>query len=67
MLVADRANRAEVVRLVRMLRSFDPGLGPPPIGPRLAALFQLAPLLVHAVPFGGRYRSQAEAVARRYG
>jgi fructosamine-3-kinase len=30
------------------------------------ALFQLYPLLVHAVLFGGGYRSQAEAVARRY-
>jgi fructosamine-3-kinase len=29
-------------------------------------LFQLVPLLVHAVLFGGRYRSQAKAVARRY-
>ena len=31
-----------------------------------AALFQLAPLLVHAVLFGGGYRAQAEAVARRF-
>lgn len=31
------------------------------------ALWQLYPLLVHAVLFGGGYRSQAEAVARRYG
>ncbi len=30
------------------------------------ALFQLAPLLVHAVLFGGGYRAQAEAVARRF-
>lgn len=30
------------------------------------ALFQLYPLLVHAVLFGGGYGSQAEAVARRY-
>jgi fructosamine-3-kinase len=30
------------------------------------ALFQLYPLLVHTVLFGGGYRSQAEAVARRY-
>lgn len=29
-------------------------------------LFQLYPLLVHAVLFGGGYRSQAEATARRY-
>jgi fructosamine-3-kinase len=29
-------------------------------------LFQLAPLLVHAVLFGGGYRAQAAAVARRY-
>lgn len=31
------------------------------------ALFQLYPLLVHAVLFGGTYVSQAEAVARRFG
>lgn len=30
------------------------------------ALFQLYPLLVHAVLFGAGYRTQAEAVARRY-
>jgi fructosamine-3-kinase len=30
------------------------------------ALFQLYPLLVHAVLFGGGYRSQSEAVAHRY-
>jgi len=30
------------------------------------ALFQLPPLLVHAVLFGGGYRAQVEAVARRY-
>jgi fructosamine-3-kinase len=29
-------------------------------------LFQLVPLLVHTVLFGGSYRSQAEAMARRY-
>jgi fructosamine-3-kinase len=29
-------------------------------------LFQLAPLLVHAVLFGGGYRSQAQAIARRF-
>jgi fructosamine-3-kinase len=29
-------------------------------------LFQLYPLLVHAVLFGGRYRSQAQSIARRY-
>jgi fructosamine-3-kinase len=29
-------------------------------------LFQLYPLLVHAVLFGGGYRAQAEAVARRF-
>jgi fructosamine-3-kinase len=34
--------------------------------PDRVALFQLYPLLVHAVLFGGGYRSQAEAVARRY-
>jgi fructosamine-3-kinase len=31
------------------------------------ALFQLYPLLVHAVLFGGGYRSQAEEIALRYG
>ncbi len=30
------------------------------------ALFQLCPLLVHTVLFGGGYRAQAEVVARRY-
>jgi fructosamine-3-kinase len=30
------------------------------------ALFQLAPLLVHAVLFGGGYRARAEEVARRF-
>jgi len=30
-------------------------------------LFQLYPLLVHAVLFGGAYRAQAEAVARHFG
>ena len=30
------------------------------------ALFQLAPLLVHAVLFGGAYRARAEAVARGF-
>jgi hypothetical protein len=29
-------------------------------------LFQLYPLLVHAVLFGAGYRAQAEAVARRF-
>jgi fructosamine-3-kinase len=31
------------------------------------ALFQLYPLLVHTVLFGGAYRAQAEALARRFG
>ena len=30
------------------------------------ALFQLYPLLVHAVLFGVGYRAQAEAIARRF-
>jgi fructosamine-3-kinase len=30
------------------------------------ALFQLYPLLVHAVLFGGAYRDRAEAVARQF-
>ncbi len=33
---------------------------------RRIALFQLYPLLVHAVAFGGGYRAQAEAIARRF-
>lgn len=50
----------------RMLRSYaeirplDPGWE------ERVGLFQLAPLLVHTVLFGGSYRTQAEAVARRY-
>ena len=50
----------------RMLRSYaeirplDPGWE------ERVGLFQLAPLLVHIVLFGGSYRAQAEAVARRY-
>jgi fructosamine-3-kinase len=35
--------------------------------PERVALFQLYPLLVHAVLFGGAYLSQAEAIARRFG
>jgi fructosamine-3-kinase len=31
------------------------------------ALFQLYPLLVHVVLFGGGYRARAESVARRFG
>ncbi len=30
-------------------------------------LFQLYPLLVHTVLFGGSYRAHAERVARRFG
>ena len=30
------------------------------------SLFQLPPLLVHAVLFGGGYRARAESVARRF-
>jgi fructosamine-3-kinase len=30
------------------------------------ALFQIYPLLVHAVLFGGGYRARAEAAARRF-
>jgi fructosamine-3-kinase len=33
---------------------------------RRASLFHLVPLLVHAVLFGGSYRTQAEAIARRF-
>jgi fructosamine-3-kinase len=35
--------------------------------PERVALFQLYPLLVHAVLFGGGYRARAEAIARRFG
>ncbi|HWD55317.1 MAG TPA: fructosamine kinase family protein [Acidimicrobiales bacterium] len=34
--------------------------------PERVALFQLSPLLVHAVLFGGGYGSQARAIARRF-
>lgn len=43
-------------------------LRPLPAGwPERVALFQLYPLLVHAVLFGDGYRTQAEAIARRFG
>ena len=35
--------------------------------PERVALFQLYPLLVHSVLFGGGYRSRTEEIARRYG
>jgi fructosamine-3-kinase len=35
--------------------------------PDRVALFQLYPLLVHTVLFGGGYRARAEAIARRFG
>jgi fructosamine-3-kinase len=42
-------------------RPLDPGWS------ERTELFQLYPLLVHAVLFGGGYRARAEAIARRYG
>jgi len=50
----------------RLLRAYGE-VQPLPTGwEERVALFQLAPLLVHAVLFGGTYRAQAEAVARRF-
>ena len=48
-----------------LLHAYDE-VRPLQVGWQRVGLFQLAPLLVHAVLFGDGYRSQAEAVARRY-
>jgi len=49
-----------LLRAYAEVRPLDPGWE------ERIGLFQLAPLLVHAVLFGGSYRSRADAVARRY-
>jgi len=51
----------------RLCGAYDDALAPADDRDGRVALFQLYPLLVHAVVFGGSYRLQAEAVARRYG
>jgi fructosamine-3-kinase len=50
----------------RLLRSYDEVCPLSPGWEERVALFQLYPLLVHAVLFGAGYRAQAEAVARRF-
>jgi fructosamine-3-kinase len=50
----------------RLLRSYDEVRPLSPGWEERVALFQLYPLLVHAVLFGAGYRAQAEAVARRF-
>jgi len=50
------------------LRAAYAEVSPPAPGwEQRVALFQLSPLLVHAVLFGSGYRARAEAVARRFG
>ena len=49
-----------LVRAYSEVRSLQPGWE------ERVSLFQLYPLLVHAVLFGASYRAQAEAVARRF-
>ena len=50
----------------RLLRAHAEACPPSPGWEERIALFQLYPLLVHAVLFGGGYRAQAEEVARRF-
>jgi fructosamine-3-kinase len=50
----------------RLLGAYDEVYSLSPGWEDRIALFQLYPLLVHAVLFGGGYRAQAEAVARRF-
>jgi fructosamine-3-kinase len=50
----------------RLLRAYEETGPLQPGWQGRVALFQLYPLLVHTVLFGGGYRAQAEAVARRY-
>ena len=50
----------------RLLRAYAEVRPPSPGWEERVALFQLYPLLVHAVLFGAGYRAQAEAVARRF-
>jgi fructosamine-3-kinase len=50
----------------RLLRAYEEVCPLQPGWQGRVGLFQLYPLLVHAVLFGGSYRAQAEAAARRY-
>jgi fructosamine-3-kinase len=50
----------------RLLRAYEEAYPLQPGWQGRVALFQLYPLLVHTALFGGGYRAQAEAVARRY-
>jgi fructosamine-3-kinase len=50
----------------RLLRAYDAVHPLSPGWEERIPLFQLYPLLVHAVLFGAGYRAQAEAVARRF-
>jgi fructosamine-3-kinase len=52
---------------VRVHHAYDEVLPLPAGWQDRVALFQLYPLLVHAVLFGGGYHAQAEEIARRYG
>jgi fructosamine-3-kinase len=50
----------------RLLRAYAEVHPPSPGWEERIELFQLYPLIVHAVLFGGGYRAEAEAVARRF-
>ncbi len=50
----------------RTRRAYDEVLAPLPGADRRVGLFQLIPLLVHTVLFGGSYGAQAQEVAGRY-
>jgi fructosamine-3-kinase len=50
----------------RLLRAYLEAAPLPGGWPERVELFQLYPLLVHTVLFGGGYRARAEAVVRRY-
>jgi fructosamine-3-kinase len=50
----------------RVLRSYNEVRPLCPGWEERVALFQLYPLLVHAVLFGAGFRAQADAVARRF-
>jgi fructosamine-3-kinase len=50
----------------RLLEAYQEAVPLRPGWQERVALFQLYPLLVHAVLFGGGYRSQAEVVARQF-
>jgi fructosamine-3-kinase len=50
----------------RVFEAYDESAPPAPGREDRVELYQLLPLLVHALLFGGAYRSAAERVARRY-